>query len=110
MTMLSGAQMLVRSLEDLGVDTLFGYPGGAVLDIYDALLESEKIHHVLARHEQGVAHMADGYAEIHRQGRLCPGDLRSWCHQYSNSHCHSLYGFNSSGCHHRSGGGTAYWL
>lgn len=62
MTMLSGAQMLVRSLEDLGVDTLFGYPGGAVLDIYDALLESEKIHHVLARHEQGVAHMADGYA------------------------------------------------
>lgn len=62
MALMSGAQMLVRTLEDLGVETLFGYPGGAVLDIYDALLESDKIHHVLGRHEQGVAHMADGYA------------------------------------------------
>ena len=62
MTMMSGAQMLVRTLEDLGVDTLFGYPGGAVLDIYDALLSSKKIHHVLGRHEQGVTHAADGYA------------------------------------------------
>lgn len=62
MTMLSGAQMLVRTLEDLGVDRLFGYPGGAVLDIYDALLSSTKIKHILARHEQGAAHMADGYA------------------------------------------------
>lgn len=62
MTMMSGAQMLVRTLEDLGVEHLFGYPGGAVLDIYDALLSSSKIKHVLARHEQGAAHMADGYA------------------------------------------------
>ena len=51
MTMMSGAQMLVRTLEDLGVDRLFGYPGGAVLDIYDALLESTKIKHILGRHE-----------------------------------------------------------
>ena len=62
MTMMSGAQRLVRTLEDLGVEHLFGYPGGAVLDIYDALLSSSKIKHVLARHEQGAAHMADGYA------------------------------------------------
>ena len=62
MTMMSGAQMLVRTLEDLGVEHLFGYPGGAVLDIYDALLTSTKIRHVLARHEQGAAHMADGFA------------------------------------------------
>ena len=55
MTMMSGAQMVVRTLEDLGVDRLFGYPGGAVLDIYDALLESTKIKHILGRHEQGVA-------------------------------------------------------
>ena len=64
MELMSGAQMLVRTLEDLGVDRLFGYPGGAVLDIYDALLASKKIKHILARHEQGAAHMADGYARV----------------------------------------------
>ena len=62
MEMLSGAEMVVRTLEDLGVDRLFGYPGGAVLDIYDALKDSKKIHHVLVRHEQSAAHAADGYA------------------------------------------------
>ncbi len=62
MTKMSGAQMLVRTLEDLGVEYLFGYPGGSVIDIYDALQHSEKIKHVLARHEQGACHMADGYA------------------------------------------------
>ena len=62
MSKMSGAQMLVRTLEDLGVEYLFGYPGGAVIDIYDALQHSEKIKHVLARHEQGACHMADGYA------------------------------------------------
>ncbi len=62
MTMLSGAQMLVRTLEDLGVKHLFGYPGGAVLDIFDALLQSQQIERIICRHEQGAAHMADGYA------------------------------------------------
>ena len=62
MEMLSGAQMVVRTLEDMNVDKLFGYPGGAVLHIYDALLESSKIKHILARHEQAAVHMADGYA------------------------------------------------
>ncbi len=71
MTMMSGAQMLVRTLEDLGVDKLFGYPGGAVLDIYDALLESKKIKHVLGRHEQGVAHAADGYARATGKVGVC---------------------------------------
>lgn len=60
--MLSGAQMVVKSLEDLGVKYLFGYPGGAVLDIYDALFENEKIEHILVRHEQAAVHAADGYA------------------------------------------------
>ena len=71
MTMLSGAQMLVRTLEDLGVDVLFGYPGGAVLDIYDALLDSKKIKHILGRHEQGVAHEADGYARATGRVGVC---------------------------------------
>ncbi|ART82154.1 acetolactate synthase, large subunit, biosynthetic type [Oceanisphaera profunda] len=61
MEMLSGAQMVVRALEDQGVEHLFGYPGGSVLDIYDALFENSKIEHVLVRHEQAAVHMADGY-------------------------------------------------
>ena len=71
MTMMSGAQMLVRTLEELGVEILFGYPGGAVLDIYDALLDSTTIRHVLARHEQGGAHMADGYARATGRTGCC---------------------------------------
>ncbi|MBS0974861.1 acetolactate synthase 3 large subunit [Serratia rubidaea] len=62
MEMLSGAEMVVRSLIDQGVKHVFGYPGGAVLDIYDALHTVGGIDHVLVRHEQGAVHMADGYA------------------------------------------------
>ena len=62
MEMLNGAQIVVRALEDLGVEQMFGYPGAAVIDIYDELLNSDKITHILARHEQGAVHMADGYA------------------------------------------------
>ncbi len=61
MEKLNGAKQVVRVLEDLGVDRIFGYPGAAVTDIYDELFES-KITHVLARHEQGAVHMADGFA------------------------------------------------
>ncbi|MCG7498664.1 acetolactate synthase 3 large subunit [Vibrio sp. Of7-15] len=62
MEMLSGADMIVRSLIDQGVNHIFGYPGGSVLDIYDALHEKSDIEHVLVRHEQAAVHMADGYA------------------------------------------------
>jgi acetolactate synthase-1/2/3 large subunit len=58
---LTGAEILCRSLEHLGVKHLFGYPGGAILPVYDALGKS-KLHHILVRHEQGATHMADGYA------------------------------------------------
>src|SRR6202161_1739575 len=59
---LTGAQMVVRALKDQGVTHIFGYPGGAVLPIYDALFAEEGIIHVLVRHEQGAAHAAEGYA------------------------------------------------
>lgn len=62
MEMLSGAEMVVRSLIDQGVQHIFGYPGGTVLDIYDALHTVGGIDHILVRHEQGAVHMADGYA------------------------------------------------
>ncbi len=60
--MLSGADMLVRALQDEGVEYLFGYPGGASLHIYDALFKQQKLEHILVRHEQAATHMADGYA------------------------------------------------
>ena len=62
MEMMSGAAMVVRTLKDIGVKHVFGYPGGAVLDIYDALYAQNDVEHVLVRHEQAAAHMADGYA------------------------------------------------
>jgi len=58
----SGADILVETLMDLGVDTVFGYPGGAVLPIYDALYQHPKIKHILVRHEQAATHAAEGYA------------------------------------------------
>ncbi|MGL5734089.1 MAG: acetolactate synthase 3 large subunit, partial [Beijerinckiaceae bacterium] len=61
-TILTGAEMVVRALHDQGVDTLFGYPGGAVLPIYDAIFQQENVKHVLVRHEQGAVHAAEGYA------------------------------------------------
>ncbi len=59
---LTGAQIVVRFLKDEGVEHLFGYPGGAVLHIYDELYKQDDVKHVLVRHEQGAVHMADGYA------------------------------------------------
>lgn len=59
---MSGAEIVVQALLDLGVDTLFGYPGGAVLPIYDALFRTNGLKHVLVRHEQAAAHAAEGYA------------------------------------------------
>jgi acetolactate synthase I/II/III large subunit len=63
MKKLTGAQIVIESLLAEGVDTIFGYPGGAILPTYDALLDS-KIRHVLVRHEQGATHMAEGYARV----------------------------------------------
>ncbi|MDB5596008.1 MAG: acetolactate synthase 3 large subunit [Hyphomicrobiales bacterium] len=59
---MTGAEMVVEALKDQGAETLFGYPGGAVLPIYDALFQQDFVKHVLVRHEQGAAHAAEGYA------------------------------------------------
>ena len=59
---LTGAQILLESLKKEGVDVLFGYPGGAIIDIYDELTRYPELHHYLVRHEQGAVHAADGYA------------------------------------------------
>jgi acetolactate synthase-1/2/3 large subunit len=67
---LSGAQILLHCLQEEGVDTVFGYPGGTVLPIYDALYDSP-IRHILTRHEQGAAHAADGYARASGKVGVC---------------------------------------
>ncbi len=72
MTKLSGAEIVIACLKEQGVDTVFGYPGGAILNIYDALYKhSDEIHHVLTSHEQGAAHAADGYARASGKVGVC---------------------------------------
>ena len=68
---LSGAQIVVRCLQEEGVEYVFGYPGGAVLFIYDELFKQDKVRHVLVRHEQGAAHAADGYSRSSRKVGVC---------------------------------------
>src|SRR6202171_1014538 len=63
MTEMTGAEMVIEALADQGVEHIFGYPGGAVLPIYDALFQSQdRVRHILVRHEQGAVHAAEGYA------------------------------------------------
>ncbi|MFF0607358.1 acetolactate synthase large subunit [Nocardia tengchongensis] len=67
----TGAQSVVRSLEELDVDTVFGIPGGAILPVYDPLFDSTKVRHVLVRHEQGAGHAATGYAQATGKVGVC---------------------------------------
>jgi acetolactate synthase I/II/III large subunit len=68
---MTGAQSLVRSLEAAGVDTVFGIPGGAILPLYDPLMDSQRIRHILVRHEQGAGHAAEGYASATGRVGVC---------------------------------------
>ncbi|XVQ13071.1 acetolactate synthase large subunit [Spirillospora sp. CA-255316] len=68
---MTGAQALVRALENVGVDTVFGIPGGAILPAYDPLFDSEKLRHILVRHEQGAGHAAQGYAMVTGKVGVC---------------------------------------
>ncbi|MEL6276720.1 MAG: thiamine pyrophosphate-binding protein, partial [Bacteroidota bacterium] len=69
---LSGAEAVLRCLLAEGVDTIFGYPGGAIMPVYDALVDYEdQLTHILPRHEQGAIHAAEGYARIHRATGVC---------------------------------------
>ncbi|MGN9785631.1 acetolactate synthase large subunit [Nonomuraea sp. ZG12] len=68
---MTGAQALVRALEHVGVDTVFGIPGGAILPAYDPLYDSAKVRHVLVRHEQGAGHAAEGYAQATGRVGVC---------------------------------------
>lgn len=70
--MISGAEAVIKSLVEAGIDTIFGYPGGAIMPIYDALWHySDKVKHVLTRHEQGATHAAEGWARIRNKAAVC---------------------------------------
>src|SRR5690349_168291 len=68
---LTGAEILVRSLEEIGADVVFGIPGGAILPAYDPLYDSENVRHILVRHEQGAGHAATGYAQATGKVGVC---------------------------------------
>src|SRR5512139_3688663 len=69
---ISGAEALLRCLVEEGVDTIFGYPGGAIMPVYDRLLDYEdKLKHILTRHEQGAAHAAQAYAMVTGKTGVC---------------------------------------
>src|SRR6266568_9279421 len=68
---MTGAASLVRSLEALGVDVVFGIPGGAILPAYDPLFDSRSVRHILVRHEQGAGHAAAGYAQVTGRPGVC---------------------------------------
>ncbi len=67
----TGAQSLIRSLEEVGADTVFGIPGGAILPAYDPMMDSQRVRHVLVRHEQGAGHAATGYAQATGKVGVC---------------------------------------
>ena len=69
---LNGSQILIECLKEQGVDTVFGYPGGAILNVYDELYRhADEIRHILTSHEQGAAHAADGYARASGKVGVC---------------------------------------
>ena len=98
---LNGSEIVLECLKEQGVDTVFGYPGGAILNIYDELYkQSDKIHHVLTSHEQGASHAADGYARATGKVGVCmatsgPGNclhgFYSGCGDYSECWCQSSW-------------------
>ena len=96
----TGSQLVAEILLEHDVDTVFGYPGGAALNIYDALYEyRDKIRHILTAHEQGAAHAADGYYRATGKTGVVFATSGPWSDQSGNWYRHSLYGQHTDGCH-----------
>lgn len=82
----TGAQVLVDSLQEQGVEMIFGYPGGAVLPLYDQLYDAA-IPNILTRHEQGAIHAAEGYAKATGNVGVVFSDKRTRCYKCRHGHC-----------------------
>ena len=100
---LTGAEIVIRCLQAEGVEYVFGYPGGAVLFIYDELFKQDKVKHVLVRHEQGAVHAADGYSRASSKVGCVPRYLGARRHQRGDRNRHRLHGLDPDGHHHRPG-------
>ncbi len=92
---LTGAQALIKSLEMQGVDVMFGLPGGAILPVYDPIIDSS-IRHILVRHEQGAGHMAEGYAMVTGKPGRGHGDERARRDQHRDAAGQRLHGLDAA--------------
>ena len=105
---INGAKMFVKALQEEGVDTLFAYPGGTAIDLFDALYDAEGIDMILPRHEQALVHAADGYARS--TGRVgVSGNKWSGCDKPCNGNCHSQLRQRATGMLYRTGSNEPYW-
>ena len=94
----TGAEIVIECLKEQGVDVVFGYPGGSILNVYDALYKhSDEIFHVLTSHEQGAAHAADGYARATGKVGVCMATSRSRRDESGYRHCDRVHGFRPDG-------------
>ena len=100
---MKGAQAIVASLEAEGCDTLFGFPGGVVIPLYDALYDATRLRHILVRHEQGAVHAADGYARATGKVGVCLATSGPGRHQPDHRHRQRLPRLHPARRHHRPG-------
>ena len=105
---MTGAEMVIEALADQGVEHLFGYPGGAVLPIYDAIFQQQKVKHILVRHEQGAVHAAEGYARSTGKVGARAGDLGPGRDQCRHRADRRADGFDPDRLHHRAGADASH--
>ena len=105
---INGARIVLETLHRLGVTDMFGYPGGAVIPIYDEIYSFPEIKHYFVRHEQGAAHAADGYARVSGQSWRMSCYVWSWCNESCNRYYDCVHGFRTYGGHYWSGWSALY--
>ena len=109
MELLSGAEILIRALKDQGITKIYGYPGGSVLHIYDALFQQDAIEHILVRHEQAATHMADAYARATGKAGVALVTSGPGATNANYWYRYSVYRFNPYGCYHRTSAKSLNW-
>lgn len=107
---LNGAEIVIECLKEQGVDTVFGYPGGAILNVYDELYKHrDEIRHILTSHEQGASHAADGYARATGKVGVCLATSGPGATNLVTGIGNGIYGFNSYCGNHLQCRGITSW-